>query len=90
MIQMMPQLPPRDLGEEAMYLLLALYRSIGREGWEPGPTEDEVRTRVLHWLQNVGLNPFYEPEKGDADEEVIKRTDELLRQYDLRHGWRHR
>lgn len=41
----------------AHYHLLRLYLVQWRQGWEDGPTEEEVREEVSNYLANVDLDP---------------------------------
>ena len=78
LVQMRPNVGVRDDKEEALYLLLAFYRAVTREGWETGPTEGEVMTHVSLFLENHDLHPY---------QDLTQYTEDLLRRYDVRHGW---
>lgn len=55
--------------ELLIYWLLVAYHTLGRQGWEEGRTDEEVRTDLLHVLANAG----YEPNDNPKSSELIKR-----------------
>lgn len=57
--------------DAANRLLRRAYRAMSREGWEDGPTYEEVRTELNDYLANLRLKKDIErsmKEGGDAAE----------------------
>lgn len=52
-----------------LYWILQAYQSLGRAGWEPGFTHEEMRTKLLNILCNSGI----EPNKGPWRELAKKK-----------------
>lgn len=48
--------------DHALYWLVRLFIAQDREGWEEGPTEEEVREKVLSALDNTCIGPYLFPD----------------------------
>lgn len=80
--------------DHALYWLARLFIAGNREGWEESPTEEEVREKVLSFLDNACIGPYLYPNSLQeflADQEthgdliqigVIGDIEELKRRVD--------
>ncbi len=62
--------------EKLLYWLLRAYTARCRQGWEEGPTFDEVFQNINHVLANHGVSSHEdEPKMFAAGQRLLKRYD---------------
>ncbi len=57
---------------KAVYWLIKAYIAYGREGWEEGPTIDEVMSNICDFLANRELQPGFEDDLENVEEFLKK------------------
>jgi hypothetical protein len=74
--------------ENALYWLYKLFTAKRREGWEEGPSEDEVMDDVLCFLANAGIDPGIVP-REKIQKEFLDRVEKRGNLYDWSHDMAH-